>query len=86
MACINADGTLVSSAFTLLAAAQTARTATEIATLTGLPLYRVRSSLRELVQAQLLREGSERYALTKAGQARLAARERPITPRDDQSQ
>jgi predicted transcriptional regulator len=80
MACISTDGTLTSSALTILAVAQTARTATEIATAAGLSLYRVRSSRRELVQAQLLSEDGERYTLTKAGKTRLAAGGEPISP------
>jgi DNA-binding IclR family transcriptional regulator len=71
MACINPDGTVTASAHSILTAAQVAVTVAEIAATTGLPLYRVRSSLRELVQAQLLHEDAEHYVLTKQGKARI---------------
>ena len=73
MACINPDGTVSPSARTILRAAETPQTPAELAAITGLPLYRIRSSLRELIQAELLREQDERYETTEAGRARQAA-------------
>ncbi|MBE3558194.1 MAG: hypothetical protein IMW89_03095 [Ktedonobacteraceae bacterium] len=75
MACVNADGTVTASARSILAAAQRAASAAEISTAAGLPLYRVRSSLRELVRAGLLRAEGERYILTEDGRTRLSASE-----------
>lgn len=73
MACINPDGTVTPSARNILRATQSPLTPAGIAAATGLPLYRIRSSLRELVQAALLREDGEVYAVTEAGKKHLAA-------------
>ena len=72
MACINPDGTVTPSARNILRATQSPLTPAGIAAATGLPLYRIRSSLRELVQASLLREEGERYVLTEAGKKHIA--------------
>ncbi|GAB4559102.1 MAG: hypothetical protein Kow0047_04740 [Anaerolineae bacterium] len=72
MACINPDGTLTGSARAVLRAAREPLTPAEIAQQTGLPLYRIRSSLRELVDAGLLSEQDGRYVLTEAGAERIA--------------
>lgn len=72
MACINPDGTLAPSAIQVLKAAEQPKTAAELAQISGLPLFRVRSSLRELVQAGLLREDGEQFVLTEIGRAKLA--------------
>lgn len=71
MACINPDGTMTPTAKAVLQAAQMPVTVAELARVTGLPLYRVRSSLRELVEAGLLAESQETYHLTEVGRARL---------------
>jgi DNA-binding IclR family transcriptional regulator len=71
MACVNADGTLTASATSVLKALQTGGTAADVAQHVGLPLYRVRSSLRELVEAGLLSEQNGHYTLTDSGKARL---------------
>lgn len=73
MACINPDGTVTPSARSILRAAQAPLTPAEIAAATSLPLYRIRSSLRELVQASLLREDGERFVLTETGKTHIAA-------------
>lgn len=73
MACINPDGTVTPSASKILRAALSPLTPPQIADATGLPLYRIRSSLRELVQAALLRENGEVYTVTEAGRTRAAA-------------
>ena len=57
MACVNPDGTLVPSALTILAALNKGTsTAADLARQTGLPVYRIRSSMRELVEAKLVLE------------------------------
>lgn len=71
MACINPDGTLTPSAAAVLKAAEAPITPAEIARQVGLPLYRVRSSLRELVEAGLLKEDAGFYTVTTLGKARL---------------
>lgn len=71
MACINPDGTLTPSAQAVLKAAETPCSPAEIAKAANLPLFRVRSSLRELVEAGLLREENGSFTLTGEGRARL---------------
>ncbi|PWH19351.1 MAG: hypothetical protein DDG59_03360 [Anaerolineae bacterium] len=71
MACINPDGTLTPTALQVLKAAEQPKTAAELAQAVALPLYRVRSSLRELVGSGFLKEEGERFVLTEAGRAKL---------------
>lgn len=71
MACVNPDGTMTPSAIAILTALRSAETAEEIAPLAGLPLFRVRSALRELVAAGLVAVDDGRHSLTAAGVARL---------------
>jgi hypothetical protein len=61
MACITADGTLTASGQAMLGAVRDAATAEEVAAATGLPLYRVRSGLRELAGAGLVSRDGGRY-------------------------
>ena len=71
MACVNPDGTVTPSAVAILTALRSADTAELIAPLAGLPLFRVRSALRELVAAGLVVVVDGRQSLTEAGLARL---------------
>jgi DNA-binding IclR family transcriptional regulator len=76
MACVNPDGTLSPSALSILAALSAGPIAApEIARRSGLPLYRIRSSIRELVSAGLVNvdEKEETYQLTEAGAAKAKA-------------
>ena len=60
MACITADGTLTASGQAMLRAVRESASAEEVAVVTGLPLYRVRSGLRELAEAGLVTAGDGR--------------------------
>lgn len=71
MACISADGTLTESARKMLQVLQSPATPEEVAQATGLPLFRVRSGLREMAQAGLVEEQEGRYTLTEAGRQKL---------------
>lgn len=71
MACISAEGTLTESARKMLQALQNPATPEEVAQTTGLPLFRVRSGLREMVQAGLIEEREGRYLLTETGRQKL---------------
>lgn len=71
MACVNPDGTVTPSAISILTALRSADTAEAIAPLAGLPLFRVRSALRELVAAGLVAVDNGRHRLTDSGLARL---------------
>lgn len=61
MACITADGTLTASGHAMLAAVRQPASAEEVAAATGLPLYRVRSGLRELAAAGRVTLDDGRY-------------------------
>ncbi len=74
MACINSDGTLVASARNILNAARTPSRPEQLASATGLGLYRVRAGLRELAAAGLITESNGEYQVTEAGAARLGRR------------
>jgi predicted transcriptional regulator len=72
MACITADGSLTEQARAVLKALTPGRRVEEVAAQAGLPLYRVRSSVRELVQAGLVEETNAIYRTTAEGLARIA--------------
>jgi DNA-binding IclR family transcriptional regulator len=73
MACINPDGTLSPSARSVLESLQSPGSLAELVRKTGLPLYRIRMSLRELVEAGLLAETDGMYQATPVGLERLQA-------------
>ncbi len=77
MACVNPDGTVAPVARAVLLALQTQSIPDEIAGQVRSPLYRVRSSLRELLQAGLVEERDGRYALTAAGLDRVRVKDGP---------
>ncbi len=71
MACISDDGTLNPITRQVLHALRSPGAEEDIAGLTGLPLYRVRSNLRELAGAGLLVKTGDRYLITESGLNRL---------------
>ncbi len=73
MAGVKPDGTLTASAKRVLTALRTPGTAPEAAEKANLPLYFVRSGLRELCAAGLLIERDGCFETTEAGLTRLEA-------------
>jgi predicted transcriptional regulator len=71
MACVNPDGTLSDSAKALLKALSKPTAAEEIAKQVGQPLFKVRSSLRELAAAGLIQEQDEKFLITASGKTKL---------------
>ena len=71
MACINADGSLTSSARKVLRALKSPATAEQVRTLTAQPLFRIRAALREMEQAGLVESADGRYGITDAGRKAL---------------
>ena len=68
MACINPDGKPTESGTKMLRALKSGLgSAEEIAQSTGLPLFRVRSGLRELTQAGLANQKNDKYEVTDKG-------------------
>lgn len=69
MPCISPDGKPTSTGAKMLQAIKEgAQTPEEVAQKTGLPLYRARSGLRELKEAQYLQEEAGKYQLTEKAQ------------------
>jgi predicted transcriptional regulator len=75
MACINADGTLTPIAGKVLIAIKIPATVLEINQRTEIPLYRIRSSVRELHDLELLEEKNGVFQITDKGKAMLAKSE-----------
>jgi DNA-binding IclR family transcriptional regulator len=71
MACVNPDGTLTGSALSMLKAIQEPSAPEQVAATTGLPLFRIRSGLREMSAAGMLREEDGKYRLTEMGRGKL---------------
>jgi predicted transcriptional regulator len=67
MPCVRPDGTLGTTGKLMLKAVQECSSAEDIATVTGMALYRVRSSLRELIAAGYVSEEGERFSQTELG-------------------
>jgi len=68
MACISPDGKPTESGTKMLRALKSGLgAAEEIAKDAGLPLFRVRSGLRELAQAELAKQKNDKYELTQKG-------------------
>jgi hypothetical protein len=73
MACLAADGSLTTQAKVMLRALEAPRLLEDVARNTGLPLYRIRGSIRELTQAGLVEEVGGLFRTTAAGYDRLSA-------------
>lgn len=71
MACVNPDGSLSPSAAALLRIAGEPLQPEEIAGKIGQPLFKIRSSIREMTAAGLLREEEGKYVITEEGKLRL---------------
>ena len=71
MACINSDGTLSKSAMGLLRALTETLTQEKISQQLGEPMFKVRLSLREMVNAGFITETDGNYQLTAKGKALL---------------
>jgi predicted transcriptional regulator len=67
MACINPDGTLTPAAQAVISALKIPSTAADIGEVAGLPVYRIRSTIRELIEAGLVLETDGKYQLTESG-------------------
>ncbi len=67
MACVRPDGSLSTSGRLMLEAVRPNSSAEDVASATGLALYRVRSSLRELVAAGFVSQEGERFTQTEQG-------------------
>jgi len=74
MACISPDGKPTESGSKMLRALQAGlKSPEEISNEAGLPLFRVRSGLRELTEAGLAKQRDDRYELSPKGGEVLGA-------------
>ena len=71
MPCVQPDGTLSRSGELLIVALMTPATPEEAAKETGMPLFRIRSGVRELLRAGFLRRVGEMYETTSEGIRKL---------------
>ncbi len=71
MACVKQDGTITASVREVLNILGNCRTAEEISRRLGQPLYKIRSNLRELVAAGLVRVKEGEYLITEKGRESL---------------
>jgi DNA-binding IclR family transcriptional regulator len=71
MPCIDSSGDLTEMARKILAAMAGPAPLDEISEKTGIPLYRVRSAARELVDAGLAEERDDSYAVSASGHAAI---------------
>ncbi len=67
MACVNASGEITESARQILTAMLEPAPLPQVAARTGLPLYRIRSAMRELSEAGLAVELVDGWQTTKTG-------------------
>jgi predicted transcriptional regulator len=67
MACINNDGTLTESARRLLGKLTVPCAVEELSQRIGQPMFRIRSSLREMEAAGLVQPIDGKYLMTEAG-------------------
>ena len=67
MACVNPDGTLSTSAVELLKILDVPMTEGQISSKLKRPLFKVRSSLREMEEAGLIKKTGEEYIITDKG-------------------
>ncbi|KJS72480.1 MAG: hypothetical protein JL56_13235 [Desulfotomaculum sp. BICA1-6] len=71
MACINPDGTLTRPGRSILEAMRQPAPLNQVSTGSGVPLYRVRSVIRELLDAELAYADGELYQVTEKGIEKL---------------
>ena len=70
MPCVKPDGTLSTTGRLMLEAVQSDSSAEDVAATTEMALYRVRSVLRELVEAGFVAETDGRFSQTEKGAAK----------------
>lgn len=71
MPCLNSDGQLTEAARQILSAMERPASLEQVAAGTGLPLYRIRSAVRELVEAGLAAERDGMFHVTDTGMAAI---------------
>ena len=67
MACVNPDGSITESAKALLRSISDPKAPEEIASGVGQPLFKVRSSIREMTEAGLVEKSGDKYVVSEKG-------------------
>lgn len=80
MACISSTGEITEMARKFLTAMTHNVSLQELSDQSGTPLYRIRSSARELMQAGLIQQKDQQFVVTAAGFAALSASGSTSTP------
>ena len=71
MACLNSNGEITEAARQILTAMERPAALSQVADETGLPMYRIRSAMRELAEAGLAAEAGDEWQVTGAGMAAI---------------
>lgn len=71
MACVNPDGEITEAARKILSSMERPVPLAQVADQTGLPMYRIRSAMRELAEAGLAAEAGDEWQVTGAGMAAI---------------
>ncbi len=73
MPCVRDDGSLTVTAIKIMTAIRQPVTMEDVAVAASMPLFRVRSSVRQLEDAGLVESQGGKYTRTAEGEKRLAA-------------
>ncbi|MBN1223763.1 MAG: hypothetical protein JXB23_10970 [Candidatus Aminicenantes bacterium] len=71
MACVNPDGTVSETAKALLRILNNPLMPEDISKQLGQPLFKVRSSLREMAAAEFIKEQDGKYIITEKGKEKI---------------
>lgn len=71
MGCVNADGTLTESGKQMLQAMEQPMSPEQVAEAAGQPLFKVRASLRQMLEAGLVALDGEKYQTTESGRLKV---------------
>jgi predicted transcriptional regulator len=72
MACVNPDGTLSKTAMKILEVIKVSSKIEEISAKTEVPIFLLRSSMRDLVDAGVAKAEGEQYVITDKGKVAAA--------------
>jgi predicted transcriptional regulator len=72
MACVRPDGSITDSAKAMLESLKTPKSPEEVSMANNLPLFKVRSSFREMLGAGLIVQDGDQYKTSEAGLSKLA--------------
>lgn len=72
MACVNPDVTLSDSAKVILVNLKEPKTSEELAQITSIPLYKIRSAIRDLVSANLVSQIEDKYIISPEGLKKIS--------------